>query len=211
MSHSVTQQVVFHALILQVDTASSHIISMRDKLRDKKARVATPIDEQELDYIDLDQDILFDNDAPLAGPSGQALTFDDDAPVAGQALLPTPSPPVVSKRLGCAIRMPRRFVDYLPGSDIPLAHMPRQQAENHPSPPRPLSQPSDKGLPSINQPLAESFKTEPDSMGLYRIYPTRPTFIPPNDSSLINCTDAPTLEGERATESSNTHVSIHSS
>ncbi|KAG2117894.1 uncharacterized protein F5147DRAFT_565960, partial [Suillus discolor] len=51
------------------------------------------------------------------------------------------------------------------------------------------------------------FETEPDSMGLYRIYPTHPTSIPPNDSSLISRTDAPTLEGEQVTESSNTHAS----
>lgn len=43
-------------------------------------------------------------------------------------------------------------------------------------------------------------------MGLYRIYPTHPTFIPPNDSSLVNRTDAPTLDGERA-ESSDVHAS----
>ncbi|KAG0705118.1 hypothetical protein DFH29DRAFT_777942, partial [Suillus ampliporus] len=82
-----------------------------------------------------------------------------------------------------------------------LAHMPKQPT-HHPSPPRPRLESSDEGLRSIDLSLAELFETEPNSMGLYRIYPTCPTFISPNDSSLIKCTDAPTLEGERVTESS---------
>jgi hypothetical protein len=43
----------------------------RDKLRNaKKSRSHTPIVEQELDYVDLDQNTLFD-DPQIAGPSGQ--------------------------------------------------------------------------------------------------------------------------------------------
>lgn len=43
----------------------------RDKLRNaKKSRLPTPVVEQELDYIDLDQNIPFD-DPQAAGPSGQ--------------------------------------------------------------------------------------------------------------------------------------------
>jgi hypothetical protein len=83
--------------------------------------------------------------------------------------------------------------------------MPNQPI-HHPTPPQPLSQPSDEGLPSIDQLLAGLFETEPNSMGLYQIYPTHPTFIPPNNSSLVSRTDAPTLEGEWVTESSNIHV-----
>ncbi|KAG0696582.1 hypothetical protein DFH29DRAFT_1004423 [Suillus ampliporus] len=68
----------------------------------------------------------------------------------------------------------------------------------------PLAGPSvdlDGDIPFDNDaPLAGP--SEPDSMGLYRIYLTRPTFIPPNNSSLVNCTDASTLEGEWVTESS---------
>jgi len=38
-------------------------------------------------------------------------------------------------------------------------------------------------------------------MGLYRVYPTRPTLFPPDDSHLISLTDAPTLEGPQVAES----------
>ncbi|KAG1854121.1 hypothetical protein C8R48DRAFT_776908 [Suillus tomentosus] len=46
--------------------------------------------------------------------------------VAGPSIIPrSPSPPpVTSKRSGRTVRMPRRFVDYLPGSATHLAHMP---------------------------------------------------------------------------------------
>jgi hypothetical protein len=36
-------------------------LQARDKHRDKKAHLATPIDEQELDYVELNQDILFND------------------------------------------------------------------------------------------------------------------------------------------------------
>jgi hypothetical protein len=42
---------------------------------------------------------------------------------------------------------------------------------------------------------------EPGSMGLFHIYPMRPTLFPPDDSNLISLTDAPTLEGQQATGS----------
>jgi hypothetical protein len=38
-------------------------------------------------------------------------------------------------------------------------------------------------------------------MGLFRIYPTRPTLFPQDDSNLISLTDAPTLEGQQVTGS----------
>jgi hypothetical protein len=36
---------------------------------------------------------------------------------------------------------------------------------------------------------------EPDPMGFYRIYPTRPTLFLPDDSNLVNLTDVPILVG----------------
>lgn len=126
----------------------------------------------------------------MAAPSGQ----------------PEAPPQVLSKRSGRAIRMPRRFVDYLPGSETPLAHMPKkpprrivpQQRDEHPASEREESE----GPSSTDQPSADAFTTQPNSMGLYRVYPTRPTLIPPDDPCLVNLTDAPTLEGQRITESS---------
>jgi hypothetical protein len=58
-----------------------------------------------------------------------------------------------------------------------------------------LSEYNDDGSSFIDQPPADPFKAEPDSMGLYRIYLTRPTLFLPDDSNPINLTDAPTLEG----------------
>src|ERR1700709_2916127 len=100
----------------------------------------------------------------IAGPSSQAS--------------PPPLPPqVLSKRSGRAIRMPHRFVDYLSGSAIPLAHMPKKLPRSH-VPPQPDEHPqskhSDDGSSFVDQPHADPFETEPDSMGLFRIYPTRP-------------------------------------
>jgi hypothetical protein len=49
-----------------------------------------------------------------------------------QSSVPPSLPPrVLSKCSGRAIRMPRRFVDYLPGSAIPLAHMPKKHPRSH--------------------------------------------------------------------------------
>jgi hypothetical protein len=41
--------------------------------------------------------------------------------------------------------------------------------------------------------------SELDSIGLFRIYSTRPMLFPPDDSNLITLTDAPTLEGQQVT------------
>ncbi|KAJ8589518.1 hypothetical protein M405DRAFT_205626 [Rhizopogon salebrosus TDB-379] len=94
--------------------------------------------------------------------------------------------------------MPRRFVDYLPGSAIPLAHMPKKRPRSH-VPPQPDEHPpserSEDGSSLVDQPPADPFETEPDSMGLFRIYPTRPTLFPPDDSNLSIC--CPGLQGSR--------------
>ena len=109
----------------------------------------------------------------MAAPSGQ----------------PEAPPQVLSKRSGRAICMPRCFVDYLPGSAIPLAHMPKKLPRSH-VPPQPDEHPQSKHsgdcLSFVDQLHADPFETEPDSMGLFCIYPTRPTLIPPDDSDLIS-------------------------
>jgi hypothetical protein len=88
--------------------------------------------------------------------------------------------------------MPRRFVDYLPGSAIPPAHMPKKHPLSH-VPPQPDEHPpsehSDDGSSFVDQPPADPFETEPDSMGLFRIYPTHPTLFPSDDSNLISLID----------------------
>ncbi|KAG2107477.1 uncharacterized protein F5147DRAFT_549550, partial [Suillus discolor] len=41
------------------------------------------------------------------------------------------------------------------------------------------------------------FRTEPDAMGLYCVYPTRPTLAPEGNLTLERVTDAPTLDDEQ--------------
>jgi len=64
-----------------------------------------------------------------------------------------------------------------------------------PSPPPSSSDPPN--LPYAPTP----FQTKPDSFGLYRIYPTRPTQAPDENLTLEDVTDAPTLEQK--------HISSH--
>ncbi|KAG2111309.1 uncharacterized protein F5147DRAFT_551180, partial [Suillus discolor] len=42
------------------------------------------------------------------------------------------------------------------------------------------------------------FQTEPNTMGLYRMYPTRPTLAPEGLLTLERVTDAPTLDSDQA-------------
>ncbi|KAG2752023.1 hypothetical protein P692DRAFT_20652215, partial [Suillus brevipes Sb2] len=116
----------------------------------------------------------------------------------------SPPPPVTSKRSGRTVRMPRRFVDYLPGTATHLAHMPptnRQQRGralhetdqlDHDRILSPLPVPSSD--PDDPRPVLIPFQTEPDTMGLYRVYPTRPTLAPEGNLTLERVTDAPTLD-----------------
>lgn len=117
-----------------------------------------------------------------------------------------PPRPVVSQRSGRTIRMPRRYVDYLPGSATHLAHMPgtsRQQRGEQPQTAASASHTevnsavtrprSPSPTPSL-EPTLVPFETKPDNMGLYRIYPTHPTLVPTDGTTLNTVTDAPTLD-----------------
>jgi len=96
---------------------------------------------------------------------------------------PPASDPVVSGRSGWRIRLPACYVDYLPDELTGLRHVPPV-----PIPPTPLPGPSQS-----RQPPSEQFQTEPDSMGLFRIYPNHPTSKLGSDIGLCNPIDAPTL------------------
>lgn len=104
--------------------------------------------------------------------------------------------------------MPHRYVDYLPGSSTHLAHMPRtdrqcrgeQSATSCLQPGLLQSEANNAALrppspsPSAVESILVPFETEPDDIGLYRIYPTRPTLIPADSTMLNTVTDAPTLD-----------------
>jgi hypothetical protein len=71
-----------------------------------------------------------------------------------------------------------------------------------PSPP-PLSshQPSADLQPVIDRlPPLVAYQTPPNNMGLFRIYPTQPTFIPKGDSNIHTIVDAPTLKASQRSE-----------
>ncbi|KIK33637.1 hypothetical protein CY34DRAFT_18247 [Suillus luteus UH-Slu-Lm8-n1] len=119
----------------------------------------------------------------------------------GRAPSPSP-PPIVSQRSGHRICMPARFTDFLPGSATHLAHMlptARQQrghdviADQHTDQHAPRT-PSPQQSLEDEETIFVPFETEPNEAGLYRIYPTRPSILP-IDNTLATVTNAPTLAG----------------
>lgn len=94
-----------------------------------------------------------------------------------------------SNRSGRVIRMPRRYADFVPGDDMARDDeiMPEEDihAENELIP----------------------FETDPDSMGLYRVYATRPTLLPRSPLNIL-C-DTPMLQTETGEGPNNTLSRLH--
>ncbi|KAG2029512.1 hypothetical protein BDR03DRAFT_1018277 [Suillus americanus] len=122
-----------------------------------------------------------------------------------------PAPTITSKHSGRTIRMPRRFVDYLPGTRTHPAHMPSIVRQRHASisgdeneAPQSCSaslpQPSPPPFDLPDPPQLIPFQTQPDMFGLYSVYPTRPTLAPEANCTLEGVTDVPTLEGVSSPE-----------
>lgn len=100
---------------------------------------------------------------------------------------PDQEPPTVSIRSGRCIRLPSRYIDYLPtGNGLPHAPSPAPSPsyERSPSPALTHEEPSH---------LVE-YRTQPNEMGVFRVYPTRPTLVPSGDNNIYALVDAPTLE-----------------
>ena len=98
---------------------------------------------------------------------------------------PISPPPMVSVWTGRSVRLPACYLDFLPeDSLLGLRYIPQP-------PPSPSLTSENPDL----QPLAAllEFQTEPDSFGLFRIYPSKPTHIPNSGTTLLNVVDAPTL------------------
>lgn len=94
--------------------------------------------------------------------------------------------------------MPARYMDYIPGTGIHFAHM-AHQARDRPSvpsasPPLPQEEPGTPPAAVQDQPALIPYKTQPDSMGLFRIYAQHPTLIPIGNEGLDAIADAPTFE-----------------
>jgi len=93
--------------------------------------------------------------------------------------------------------MPARYVDYLPG--LPrFAHASHQKDGRTSTQPVPTQVQQHHVTPDP-PPVIElvPFETEPDAMGLYRVYPSRPTLYPCTGIALDTLCDAPTLDAER--------------
>ncbi|KAI0309469.1 hypothetical protein OF83DRAFT_1179589 [Amylostereum chailletii] len=109
----------------------------------------------------------------------------------------SPPPPEVafkSQRSGRALKFPKRYTDFQPEAHMSLPHMPpsrrqilaqaRLTALNNP---RAISEVSE--TPSVEsiifaEPLDTTVTTEPNNMGLFRVYPRRPTIDPLEGESL---------------------------
>ena len=108
-----------------------------------------------------------------------------------------PDPPVLSVRSGCRIRLPARYNDYLPAAPHGLHHV--TPPPDSPGPSLQPSPPSDASDDPFKSSLVK-YQTKPDHMGLFRIYPTQPTFIPDVDHSVLTYVEAPTLDTTSTSE-----------
>ena len=105
----------------------------------------------------------------------------------------SPSPEQPSRnttRSRRSIHIPARYIDYLPTS-VGLRHAP---------PPVPLTPPQPSTRAPSPDPVVHSapplieYRTQPNDMGLFRVYPNRPTHIPSRPENIRSFVDAPTLE-----------------
>ncbi|KAG9310618.1 hypothetical protein JVU11DRAFT_9185 [Chiua virens] len=106
---------------------------------------------------------------------------------------PPPPPAIHSVRSGRHIRLPARYIDFLPGQFAGLRQVPYVPSLSAPPGPEPESPSTSQESHSDSSISPTQFTTRSDSMGLYRIYPVPPTFIL-NTDSLLDVVDAPTLE-----------------
>lgn len=101
------------------------------------------------------------------------------------------APIVISKsRVGRAHRVPARFENFLPSSATHLPHIPNipRQQKNVLREPSPLPQHSS---PSPEpEAIIESVQTEPNEMGLFRVYPVSPTSNPDDLISIEDLCDS---------------------
>ena len=92
--------------------------------------------------------------------------------------------PIVSKRSGRKIRLPARYTDFLPLSDAepPAIERPTCAVDSQ-----------DQHRSGSDHSARSEWRTDPNEMGLFRVYPSEPTLIPA-DTGLVSVTDAPTLQ-----------------
>jgi len=111
-------------------------------------------------------------------------------------------------------RLPKRFEDILPSSSTPITHLlkraPRsKQATSDP----PVVDPEPELAPAEPEPEPEPqwIETQPNSLGIYRSYPTKPTFDPEESIGLESLCDSPGLLSSDAHQSTSSPPSLSSS
>ncbi|EMD41492.1 hypothetical protein CERSUDRAFT_90056 [Gelatoporia subvermispora B] len=100
---------------------------------------------------------------------------------------------VCSQRSGRAIRFSHHYEDFVPATGMPLAHIPKQV---RPPPvdatPAPSLSSSSSADPQEEETAPEIiWATKPDSFGLYREYPSKPTHLPESTITLAHLTEFP--------------------
>ncbi|KAG1904172.1 uncharacterized protein F5891DRAFT_1184354 [Suillus fuscotomentosus] len=106
--------------------------------------------------------------------------------------LPEPSAAIHSNRSRRIIRMPKQYDDFIPGDEVPDV-------------PQPEDVMSEEGDHTSN--VLISFETEPDTWGLYRVYPTCPTLFLQTSITLNTLCDSPMLQTGK--NPNNTSSGIH--
>ncbi|KAG2119321.1 hypothetical protein DEU56DRAFT_918678 [Suillus clintonianus] len=128
------KQLSAHSSRCSKNNALSLTSSAFDKKRRKSNKAGkrskrTRIEREEL--VEQGLEAGLDYEAQMESADGTMFEqHENDAGPSNIPRSPSPPPPVTSKRSGRTVRMPSRFVDYLPGSATHLAHMPptnRQQ------------------------------------------------------------------------------------
>ncbi|KIK72923.1 hypothetical protein PAXRUDRAFT_621936, partial [Paxillus rubicundulus Ve08.2h10] len=128
----------------------------------------------------LDDESLHQGENSEAGPSGSTTEPESGIPV------------IFNARSGRQIRLPARYTDYLPAAPHGLRHVPPLSPQCD-SPAAHTNQPSRSPSPQEPLPLVE-YRTSPDDLGLFRIYPSQPTLFPEQADTIHVVADAPTFE-----------------
>ena len=102
------------------------------------------------------------------------------------ALSPVPisPPPIVSAHSGQRVHLLACFQDFLPEDFSGLCQAP---------PPLSLSPSSTSDSDPESQPEDVSFQTNTDVFSLFRVYPSKPTYLPEHNHTLLDAVDTPTL------------------
>jgi hypothetical protein len=100
-----------------------------------------------------------------------------------------PQQPSFSKHSHRRIRIPKRYKDFLPSSATPLTHIPNLAPAQRRQP-RPPSHTTAATIPPQQRPdVLTTIQTEPNEMGLYHSYTTRPSIDPDDGIALADVCD----------------------